>query len=408
MNINITKQEKQVTILFVSSIIGLLFGVLSSVINTRALDPILYGDVRYVQNIIQFISSLLLFGYFVSGSRLLAVSKDEEYSRRIRGVMCVILGISILFTMAVMAALALFSFTMETTNMTTLYAVSIPVCGNVLMLNYINTVSQGDNHIGRISVARLLPTAIYCAVAYFIFKYYVATPVMMLLLFNGIAIITLGATILSTHPSFKNLKESFHIINEENKTYGRNIYIGSLVNVSTGYISGITLGLFCDTNTEVGFFTLAYTLAAPLTMLPSIIGTTYFKLFASQNFINKKILIGSALLTMLSFIAFIILIGIVVGILYNDKYTSVSLYASLLAIGTSIHGLADMINRFLGAHGQGKMLRNSSFASGTVIIIGSFALVYYFGIYGAIITKIIGSLTYLITMIYYYRKFTRL
>lgn len=403
----LTKQKKQVILLFSSSIIGLLFGVLSSVINTRALDPELYGDVRYVQNIIQFISSLLLFGYFVSGSRLLAVSKDEEYNRRIRGVLCAILGACILFTMLVMGVLALFSYTTEATNMICLYLVSIPVCGNALMLSYINTVSQGDNHIGRISIARLLPAALYCAVAYFIYKHFTATPVLMLLLFNGIAVIILGATILSTRPSFKNLKESFHILNEENKAYGWNVYIGSLVNVSTGYISGITLGWFCDTNAEVGFFTLAYTLAAPLTMLPSIIGTTYFKRFASQRVIDKKILHGSVLLTLLSLLVFLVLIELVVGVLYNDKYASVSYYASLLAIGTSVHGLADMINRFLGAHGQGKMLRNSSFASGTVITIGSFALVYYFNIYGAIATRILGSVTYLLTMIYYYRKFTK-
>lgn len=403
----LSKHNKQVFVLFCSSIAGLLFGVLSSVINTRALDPALYGDVRYVQNIIQFISSLLLFGYFVSGSRLLALSKDEAYSRRIRGIMCAILGGSILFTMAVMAILALFSITAETTNMTSLYLVSIPVCGNVLMLNYINTVSQGDNHIGRISIARLLPTALYCAVAYFIYKHFTATPVLMLLLFNGIAVITLGATILSTRPSFKNLKESFHLLNEENKAYGWNVYIGSIVTVSTGYISGITLGWFCDTNAEVGFFTLAYTLAAPLTMLPSIIGTTYFKRFASQNKIDRKILYGSVLLTILSFVVFVFMIEIVVGILYNDKYASVSFYASLLAIGTSIHGIADVINRFLGAHGQGKMLRNSSFASGTIITLGSFVLVYYFNIYGAIATRVLGSFIYLITMVYYYRKFIK-
>jgi len=403
----LTKHNKQVVVLFSSSIIGLLFGILSSVINTRALDPTLYGDVRYVQNIIQFVSSLLLFGYFVSGSRLLAVSKDEGYSRSIRGVMCAILGGSILFTMVVMFILAIFSFTAETANLTSLYLVSIPVCGNVLMLNYINTISQGDNHIGRISVARLLPTALYCAVAYFIYKHFTVTPVLMLLLFNGIAVITLGATILSTRPSFKNLKESFHILNEENKAYGWNVYIGSLVNVSTGYISGITLGWFCDTNIEVGFFTLAYTLAAPLIMLPSIIGTTYFKRFASQNKIDKKILYGSVILTILSFVTFIVLIQIVVNVLYDDKYASVSLYASLLAIGTSIHGVADMINRFLGAHGQGKMLRNSAFASGTIITLGSFVLVYFFNTYGAIATKNLGSLTYFVTMVYYYSKFTR-
>jgi len=111
------------------------------------------------------------------------------------------------------------------------------------------------------------------------------------------------------------------------------------------------------------------------------------------------------LLTVISFAAFVILIELVVGILYNDKYASVSHYASLLAIGTSLHGLGDMINRFLGAHGQGKMLRNSALISGATLIFGNFVFVYFWHIYGAVLTKCLGSAIYLVTMIVYYRSF---
>ena len=84
--LQLSKHNKQVVILYASSVIGMLIGVLNSVINTRYLTPDLYGDVRYVQNIISFVSSLLLFGFFTSGSRLLALSKDEQHSRQSRGV----------------------------------------------------------------------------------------------------------------------------------------------------------------------------------------------------------------------------------------------------------------------------------------------------------------------------------
>ena len=63
-----TKQTKQVVILYASTLSGVLLGVVASIINTRFLSPADYGDVRYVQNIINFIASLLLFGYFLSGS----------------------------------------------------------------------------------------------------------------------------------------------------------------------------------------------------------------------------------------------------------------------------------------------------------------------------------------------------
>ena len=72
-----------------------------------------------------------------------------------------------------------------------------------------------------------------------------------------------------------------------------------------------------------------------------------------------------------------------------------------------MHGLGDMFNRFLGAHGQGKQIRNGAFACGIITTIGSIILVYYWQISGAIITKILGSMTYMIMMVYYYKAFTK-
>lgn len=402
-----SKQQKQVLLLYGSSVLGLFIGVLNSVLNTRSLEPGLYGDVRYVQNIISFVSSLLLFGYFVSGSRLLALSKDEQYSRRIRGIMCVILAITILVVMLTMTCLYFISSAQGKDNLSLLYLIAIPCCGNVLMLNYINTTSQGDNHIGRISIARLLPSAIYFCIAYFVYKYFGATPSRMLAIFNGTAVVVLFLVIASTKPSFVDLRASFRLLREENKTYGFNVYLGSLVAVSTGYISGITLGQFCEDNTNVGFYTLAMTLATPLSMLPSIIGTTYYKQFATQFKITRKVLYGSIGLTGLSCLLFVIFIKYVVLFLYNESYSSVSVYASWLAIGFSLHGLGDMFNRFLGSHGLGKELRNGAIASGLIKIVGSIVLVYYFKIEGAVVTMIISSVAYLLMMVLYYNKFVK-
>lgn len=403
--LQLSKHNKQVVILYASSVIGMLIGVLNSVINTRYLTPDLYGDVRYVQNIISFVSSLLLFGFFTSGSRLLALSKDEQHSRQIRGVLCTILAITVAVLMLTMTGLNIASHIQGKDNLSLLYLIAIPCCGNVVMLNYVNTTAQGDNHIGRIAAARLLPSAVYCILAYFIFRYYGATPGKMLALFNGSAIIILSLIIISTKPSFTHLKESFQLLKEENKKYGFNVYLGSLVAVSTGYLSGITLGQFCSDNTNVGFYTLAVTIAAPLAMLPSIIGTTYFKQFASQSRIDKKVMLGSIGLTVVSCVVYIVFIKYIVLFLYDKSYFCVAKYASWIAIGTSMHGLGDMFNRFLGAHGQGKQIRNGAIACGIVLVFGSFILVYFYKINGAIITKIASSVVYLGMMVYYYIRF---
>lgn len=407
MLFKLSKSKKQVVLLYSSSVVGLLLGVTVSVLNTRFLSPVEYGDVRYVQNIINFISSLLLVGFFTSGSRLLAISDGEKEKKRIRGIMCVILAITVSIVMLSMLVMALYTNIVEKPNLTYLFLVAIPVCGNVLMLNYVNTTAQGDNHILRMSIARLLPSLLYCGIAFLIYHFYGATPARMLLLFNGLAIVTLFLIIVSTKPSFKDLKGSFKILNEENKAYGFNVYLGGLVAVSTQYVAGITLGAFCENNANVGFYTLALSLSAPMAMLPGIIGTTHFKKFSRTNKIDTKVIKASVGITVLTLALFLVFIKYIVGFLYNDSYSSVSAYASILAFGTSFHGFGDMFNRFLCSHGCGKEIRNSAIACGVTSIVGYLLLVYFFNIFGAIITRLVGSLVYLVYMIIYYKRFTK-
>lgn len=405
-HLNLNKYNKQIANLFAASVLGMLFGIINSALNTHYLDPISYGDVRYIQNIINFISSILLLGFFVSGSRLLALSKNELQSQQIRGCMVIMLILTIIVLMFCMFFLAMFESNSHS-KLSRLFYVSIPVCSNVLLLNYINTTAQGDNHIQRISFARILPPLGYLLIATPIFYLYGASPESMLVLFNGSAVLILGFIIYSTRPYFKNLNYTFHQLFQENKKYGLHVYFGSIAGVSTTYVTGITLGIFCDNNANVGFYTLALTLAVPLSLLPSIIGTTYFKEFTSQNSINPKILRSSIIITIVSYLIFLVGIRILVSIVYPPEYYVVANYASLIAIATSCHGFGDMINRFLGAHGQGKQIRNSSYVCGFVILLGSFVLVYFVGITGAIITKILGSCSYLFMMIFYYREFPR-
>ena len=77
----LNKNSKQAIVLYVGTLLGVLVGMLVSILNTRNLAPNEYGDVRYVNNIIQMLSGILLFGYFVTGSRLLAIAKSRAQQR---------------------------------------------------------------------------------------------------------------------------------------------------------------------------------------------------------------------------------------------------------------------------------------------------------------------------------------
>ncbi len=393
--------KKVLQLLFATGF-NVILGVLVSVFNTRSLSPELYGNVKYVNNMIAFISGFLLLGYFVSGSRLIALEKDPKTIREIKGVLVIILGLSIAVMTSIMAIMCGFHLIRHETAMASLFGIAVLICSSPLLLNYINTVAPGDNRIGMISLARFLPHLIYLAVAYAVFRLFGATPERMLFLVCGSTILVTIPIIITEKPSFHNLKRSYQRLREENRSYGMQVYFGSICGVSLGYLAGVTLGIFNDNNVEVGFFTLALSLASPMSMIPTTVGTVFFRKFASSDRIDKKVMIWTILLTIMGYVGFAILIHPVVSLLYSKDYQNVSYYAALLAIGACLNGIGDMFNRFLGAHGQGKALRNGAIACGLVLMVGSFVAVYFWGIHGAIQTRNAAFLTYCLMMVYSY------
>lgn len=405
--INFTQSKKQIIILYSSTIFGVCLGVLVSILNTHSLTPSDYGDVRYINNLISFFSGIFLFGYFISGSRLLALAENKEEASKIKGTLISILGLTILLMMIIMIICGLIHQYILHKDFYNLFYYAIPICGSTLVLNYINTSSQGDNSITTIAAARLLPQLCYLLIAFIIYKIYGASSKSMMLLQNGIALFILIILILKNSPKFNQLKETFHKLHNENKLYGLQVYYGSLANVSVQYIAGMSLGLFGTDNTNVGFYTLALTVTSPLMMLPNVIGTTYFKQFAHRNSIPNKILWSTYIVSIITLVAFCILIFPVVNILYSESYKNVAMYASSLAIGFTLHGLGDVYNRFLGAHGKGNFLRNGAFISGGIALIGYTIGIYYGGITAAILTRILSSSIYFYTMVYYYKQFKK-
>lgn len=401
----LTKQKKQILVLYASTFIGMMLGMLSSIVNTKFMPPTDYGDVRYVQNIINFIAAFLLFGYFLSGSRLLALSANVVHSRRIKGVMVIILSAAC--TVLCLSMVVCFLLHTQKPSVATLFIVSMPVCFYPLFLNYVDQTAAGDNQIGRLALARLLPYLIYVPLAFCLYSVFGATSTRMILLQWGVYSAVYIVIIASTKPLFRNLRPVWDDLKRENRQYGIQLYAGSLVMVATNYLAGISLGYFNADNSEVGFYTLALTVTAPLAYLPSIVGTTYFKKFATQPCIPGRVILYTAILTLASLLAFLLIIRPTVIMLYSERYAIVGTYASFLAFGFCIHGMGDMFNRYLCSHGQGVSVRNASIANGIFKILGYIILVAIFNTNGAIATTILCDVVYCLCLVFYYIRFTQ-
>jgi len=401
----ITKGRKQVVMLYCATFLGSILNFVASKVNTDYLSTEDYGNVRYVLNIIQLISWLVLFGWFMSGGRLLALSNEPRRSSRIRGALIIYLGVAAVLLMLGTLVTGLFHFGRPEVRF--LFICSLPVCVYPLLTNYMNTTAQGDNHIGRLALARALPVLCYIPCAILLFGRFGADSRSVLWLHWGVCSLVLILIIISTRPSFNDLKPVFEDIRHENREYGIKLYWGSVVMVATNYIAGVTLGLFNDDNVKVGFYALALSFAQPLSYLPGIVGTAYFKRFVNEKQIPRKVFVVTVLLSILSCLGFIVLIRPVMS-LYNPSYGVVAKYASLLAVGFSIHGVGDMINRYLGSHGQGNSIRNSSFACGIVKFLGSIILVWLWDVNGALVTMILSSVIYTLSLSVEYHSYIKI
>lgn len=390
--------------LYVATFMSTILNFVASKVNTDYLSPADYGNVRYVFNIIQLFSWVVLFGWFMSGSRLLALSDNRKYSARIRGALIILLIAASVMLMIITSVSGL----IHTGNNTirTLFYCAIPVCMYPLLTNYINTTAQGDNHIGRLALARLLPVLCYIPLALLVYGRYGADSRTVIWMHWGVCAAVIIIIIISTRPSFHDLKPVFRSLGEENRSYGIQLYWGSLAMVATNYLAGVVLGFMDLDKSNVGFYTLALSFAQPLSYLPAIVGTTFFKRFAQEERISNKVFAVTIAITVVTCIGFIVLVHPVMS-LYNKSYGVVARYASFLAIGFSMHGVGDMINRYLGSHGQGRSIRNSSFLCGAVKITGSFVLVWLWSVNGAILTMILSSAVYALSLYIEYRIYVK-
>lgn len=397
----ITKGKFQVVYLYASTLMGSLLGFVTSILNTHYLTENEYGDVRYVQNLITLFSCLLQFGLFHSGSRLLALSDNEDGRRRIRGAMSVILLVSSVILMLMTMSAGLFHYG---NNECWLFFIALPVCFYPLFSNYLNTTAQGDNFIGRLALSRVLPPVLYVAVAYVVFEYFGASSLLVILLQWGVYSVVFALIILSTRLRFKTLKPVYASLKTENRAYGVHLYYGALAMVATNYLAGLMLGIFNEDNVNVGHYTLALTLTTPLSYLPGIIGTAYFRKFVNEPAIPKRVFTATLLLTTISCVLFMSLINVVVDCFYPESYTVVARYAIWLSVAFSVHGIGDMINRFMGSHGLGVPIRNSSYLCGAFKVFGFIVLVWIWNVEGALVTSVVSSCIYSLTLYYYYIK----
>jgi O-antigen/teichoic acid export membrane protein len=401
-------KAKQILMLFSVNIAGIPMSIVTSIIFTHYLGPNNFGDYQFLDNFFNFSVLICTFGFFQAANRALVLNDDKEKARRYYGATFLILiGMFLLMSVA-LVIYALFDPNLKEKHIDKLLLYSIPIGWVYLSINYFEVLFQADNKMNLLAISRLFPKIGFLISAIVIYVFLIHIKTHRLEIAWSFYLLTLLLVcvyvLIRVKPSFKNAKAMVAEIWAYNKTYGFHVYIGSVFSVGVASLTPVIVSYFGFNNSGVGFYALASALANPISFIPNTIATTNYKEFAAHQRIPRKLTTVTIALTLFSLIALWVIVPPFIKYFYGKKFESVIFINFVVSIGVAFYGIADYFNRFLGAHGLGKLLRNTSFIVGSLILICNFLLIPRYGVNGAAITRLLGGAAYLLCILYYYRK----
>lgn len=402
---------RQVLALLSVNMIGIPLGIVTNIIVTNYLGSQLFGDYKFICSVFNFAALIFSFGIFQAGNRAIVLSKGRDKTRGLYGALLILL-----FSLYIVMSLGLCTYSIYDDNMaekgiTGMFMLVIPLSLIPLWSLLFETVLAADNQIGLLAKMRLYPKLINLILAglllFLVNKITVNKLLVILLLYHTSQLILYIYVTIKLKPTFSDCKEKISTILYYDKTFGFNVYIGSLFAIGFGYLTEILISYFGVNNQDVGFYSLAITLTQPLTFIPSTIATTHYKSFAKAPYIQKKLIISTIIMSLGAVILLWILIPPFVHYLYGPEFEPVIGINFFVCIGVFFHGLSDFFNRYLQANGYGKKLRNTAFIVGVTTICSSVLLIPQFGAYGAAFSKIATGLIYFVVIYCYYLSVVR-
>lgn len=401
---------RQVVSLFSVNILMIPLSIISNIFITRFLGAEAFGDFKFIFYVFSLAMVLFTFGFFQAGNRALVLNSSADKGREYYGTMLIIL---IGLFMVLSLSLLIYAFVdnnISEKGLRNMLIGLLPFSWIFLLMNYFEVLFQADNKISLLAKSRLYPKIIFFIV---IAGLFLASDnidegrlAWVWIMFIGSHIIGYGYIVYRLHPAFSNIKARMSDIWSYNKSYGFNVYTGTLFNVALSSLSALLISYFGINNAGVGYYALAITISEPLSFIPNVIATTHYKDFSTSRGVAKRLFLVTLGISLSALLLCWLLVGPFIRIFYGPEFIPVISLTFIVSLGVIFNGFGDFLNRFLGAHGEGKALRNSAIIVGIVILICNFTLIPYFGETGAAYTRVLSGLIYIITMAWFYSRLT--
>ena len=398
-----------VAILFVATVVSSAASFGGSVLNSKLLSKEAFGDWKYLQNFIMFISYFINFGLYASGGRLIAATTDKKKMAIYRGYL-------IYFCIAGLAVIMLSTVTIGLLFPKLLNAALFNIAVLLMPLFIIHPLSfyfeytfQGERKLLSLALFRTLPAIVYMISLYLLSMFSKGSVFNNALLYYSSAFIVCIVLLLLNKPVFKWGTSEWKDIRIQHTTYGIHIYWGALWGIGATYMLPVLIGLFNINNADVANFSLALAFIMPLAILPSIMGTSNFRNYITLPKIPassfKKVILSSLLL----WVSLLLSIDYIIDFFLGANYKEIGSLIKIGSLGAILHGMGDFVIKFLLAKGESKYTKKVSIAFGLIQLISSVILIKMFSATGhsstgAIIGKSIGSAVFFFALFWYYYK----
>lgn len=396
--------------LYAVNIISIPITILTSIILTSYLGAKDYGNFQFLNNLFFFVVIIFTFGFFQAGNRALIQNNDSDKAKEYYGSSLFILVFLFVITAIVLTAYALLDPNLHRQNLDNFLLWLIPFSWVFILISYFEVLFQADNRIKLLSISRLAPKFGFLIAALIIYKFFnnkeSSNHGYIWFFYLLTQIIPFLYILYKLKLSFKNLKQRTKEIWNYNKSFGFDVYLGTILGVGLAQITPLFISYFGQDNSGVGYYSLALTIGTPLLMIPNTLGITHYKEFSGQTRISKKLASTAVLTSFLSLIGLWIIVAPFVNLFYGKDFEPVINLTFIVSFGMLFHGLADFFNRFISSHGQGKLIKNSAVIVGVSLFIFNIALVPVFGEKGAAYTRLLSGIIYFVCVLINYLKFS--
>lgn len=398
--------EKHSTkILFAATMSALVLSFAGTVLNSHLLKE-KFGDWKYLQSFIILVSYLVNFGLYSSGGRLVAATDNALKVRTYKGYLIyfALAGLGVIILSLLVCGL--FFPKLLSKDLFYLALTMLPLFIIHPLGFYFESVYQGEKKLLGLAAYRFIPPFLYVVMLYAFQSLSEGSIYYNAVLFYATSFIVCMVLLKTDNPVFKKGTSEWKDLKMQHKTFGVQLYWGGLWGVGVIYLLPILVGLFNIDNKDVGHYSLALSFIMPLSILPSIMGTSNYKSYIKAKVIPKQSFRKVVIACLVMQVGLLLCIDWVIKLFLPDEFRDVAMLIKIGSFGAILHGFADFVNKFLLAKGESRFLKKVSIAVGLTQLVSSLVLIKMYSATGGIIAKSLGSLVFFGSLyIFYHRKY---